>query len=199
MVRLFRLNRLLHILSLTLSAGLALAAGQSEPTLPDTDLIVELRQVEAQSAGFSVGTQAELPLMSPQLVRVRNGEKAHLGIEQAVPMHWVQSAVAGRSAAGVSQTITWMQAGQSLSVQPVWHDEKQAITVHLEVQSARVGTRKGQDLPTQSRNQLATTVKVFLNEWVTVAATGRLPPRGVFSNEPSSDARRLLQIRVSAP
>ena len=198
-MRHYRLLRFLQILSLMLWAGLAVAATPAKPALPEIDLMVELRQVEAPGAGFSAGTQPGVALMAPQQVRVRNGEKAYLSMEQALPMHWVQSAVSGRNAAGVSQAVTWMQAGQSLAVQPVWADEKEAITVHLEVQSAAVGARKSQDLPTQSRSQLVTTVKVFLNEWVTVAATGRLPQRGVFSSDGAGDNRRLMQVRVSAP
>ena len=194
-----RLLRLLQILSLMLWAGLAVAATPAKPALPEIDLMVELRQVEAPGAGFSAGTQPGVALMAPQQVRVRNGDKAYLSMEQAIPMHWVQSAVSGRNAAGVSQAVTWMQAGQSLAVQPVWADEKEAVTVHLEVQSAAVGARKSQDLPTQSRNQLVTTVKVFLNEWVTVAATGRVPQRGVFSSDGAGDNRRWIQVRVSAP
>ena len=184
---------------LAVAATPAAPAAPAKPALPQIDLMVELRQVDAHSAGFSVGTQPGVALIAPQQVRVRNGEKAYLSMEQALPMHWVQSAVSGRNAAGVSQAVTWMQAGQSLAVQPVWADEKEAITVHLEVQSAAVGARKSQDLPTQSRSQLVTTVKVFLNEWVTVAATGRVPQRGVFSSDGAGDNRRWMQVRVSAP
>ena len=198
-MRYSRLLRLFQILSLMLWAGLAVAATPAKPALPEIDLMVELRQVEAPGAGFSAGTQPGVALMAPQQVRVRNGDKAYLSMEQAIPMHWVQSAVSGRNAAGVSQAVTWMQAGQSLAVQPVWADEKEAVTVHLEVQSAAVGARKSQDLPTQSRSQLVTTVKVFLNEWVTVAATGRVPQRGVFSSDGAGDNRRWMQVRVSAP
>ena len=179
--------------------------------LPKRDLRVELRQVaDSEGAGYAVSTQASQPLAVAQSVQVRNGEKASLSVNNAMPMQWVQS-VAGQSAslatAGttasssggtVNNAIIWMDMGQSIKVQPRWPGAKQLVKVEIEMQSANVDERIGAELPNQSRHQLATTVSVPLGQWVTIAASGSRPQRGVYGSEPVSDARRLLQIRVLA-
>lgn len=179
--------------------------------LPRRDLLVELRQVEEGSAGYVVSTQSQAALLAPQQVQVRNGAKASLRLGQSMPMQWVQSVVAqaatlaasGVSASsqtgGVTQAVTWMQAGQSLAVQPRWPGGKQPVTVEVEVQSARVEARTGPELPNQSHSQLVTTVSAPLGQWVTIASTGGGPQRGVYGSEAAAEARRLLQLRVQLP
>jgi len=187
-----------------------LSALPAQAELPKRDLVVELRQVE-DAVGVTVGTQSREPLLTPQQIRVRNGAKASLRLEQALPMQWVKSAsaqteslsgsgVTSRSSGGsVVNEVTWMEAGQSLSVQPRWPGGKQAVTVEIEVQAAAVGDRIGSELPTQSRSQTATTVSVPLGQWVTIATTGSSPARGVYSSEATNESRRLMQLRVLAP
>lgn len=187
--------------------------------IPKRYLTVELRQVEegqgGQGGGYSVSTQPQRALMTPQQVQVRNGEKASLRVGQSIPMQWVQSmsaqsaslevsaASAGTSASSrggsIKNALTWMDAGQSITLRPRWPGAKQPVTVEVEVQTASVEERNGAELPTQSRSQLATIVSVPLGQWVTIAATGANAQAGVYSSEGSNDARRLLQIRVQAP
>lgn len=187
-----------------------LSALPAQAELPKRDLVVELRQVE-DAGGVTVSTQSREPLLTPQQIRVRNGAKASLQLAQALPMQWVKSASAqteSLSAAGVTarssggrvvNEVTWLEAGQSLSVQPRWPGGKQAVTVEIEVQAAAVGDRLGAELPTQSRSQTATTVSAPLGQWVTIATTGSSPARGVYSSEATSESRRLMQLRVLAP
>lgn len=198
----------LHLLGLILFWFLLALPAQAE--LPKRDLTVELRQVE-DAGGVAVSTQSRQPLLTPQQVRVRNGAKASLRLEQALPMQWVKAASAqteSLSAAGVTShssggsvvnEVTWMDAGQSLTVQPRWPGGKQAVTVEIEVQAAAVGDRIGSELPTQSRSQTATTVNAPLGQWVTIATTGSSAARGVYSSEATSESRRLMQLRVLAP
>jgi Bacterial type II and III secretion system protein len=180
--------------------------------LPQRDLVVEMRQVEeAERSGYAVGTQARTTLLAPQQVQVRNGEKASLSLGKSMPIQWVQSvssqstslstksASASGSSGAVTNAVTWMDAGQSLKVQPRWPGKQQPVTVAVEMQSASVGDRTGADLPEQSRSQVATTVTAPLGQWVTVAATGTSQPRGVYGSEAGSNTRLLLQIRVLAP
>lgn len=47
----------------------------------------------------------------------------------------------------VSNAMTWMEAGQSLKVQPRWLGRQQPVTVNVEIQSATVGDRTGSELP----------------------------------------------------
>lgn len=178
--------------------------------LPKRDLMVELRQVE-DTGGVTVSTPSREPTLAPQQIRVRNGAKASLRLGQSLPMQWVQSAVAqsaslaasgataSSSGGGVVNAVTWMDAGQSLTVQPRWPGGKQAVMVEIEVQAAMVGERVGADLPTQSRSQLATTVSAPLGQWVTIATTGRSAQPGDYSSEAMAESRRLMQLRVLAP
>lgn len=179
--------------------------------LPKRDLTVEMRQVEeGDSSGYSVGTQARTPLFAAQHVQVRNGEKATFSMARSMPMQWVQSvtaqsatlAAAGASAsssgAGVSNAATWMEAGQSLKVQPRWLGRQQPVTVDVEIQTATVGDRTGSELPEQSHSKVATTVSAPLGQWVTIAATGGNAQRGVYGSDASSNIRLLLQLRVLA-
>lgn len=179
--------------------------------LPQRDLTVELRQVEEGGAGYAVGTQPSTALLPQQQVQVRNGNKASFSLGQSIPLQWVQS-VSSKSASmttpgvearsrggGVSQGLVWMESGQKISVLPRWPGGQQVVTVEVEVQSAAVPARTGTELPAQSRSQLATTVGAPLGQWVTLATTGASPQSGVYGSEAATQARRLLQLRVSLP
>lgn len=204
------------LLCVALFGGTALAAA----ALPPRDLTVELRQIEEGREGgssYSAGS-ADSTQWEPQMVQVRNGEKAVLRMNDAIPMQWTQS-VAVQSTSGhgsvikqtgspsqgtntgaaVSNALAWFDAGQSMTVQPRWAGGKHPATLEIEVQRASVDARPGADLPKQTRHALTTTVTVPLAEWVTVAATGRTPRVGTYSSESGLQRRRLLQVRVLAP
>ena len=196
---------------LILAVLLSLAAASVLAQLPKRDLMVELRQVEEGGAGYVVGTQHRAELLAPQQVQVRNGAKATFSIEQAIPLQWVESgaaysasltasaATASSRGGEIRQGLIWMEAGQKISVLPRWPGGAQVVTVEVEVQFSMVeAQRGGAQLPEQKRSQLVTTLGAPLGQWVTLATTGSSPQRGVYSSEASSDARRLLQLRVSA-
>lgn len=178
---------------------------------PKRDLTVELRQVADAGGGASVSTQPRDPMLAPQQIQVRNGAKASLRLGQSMPMQWVQAVssqsaslsasgvTAGSKGGGVVNAVTWMEAGQSLTVQPRWPGGKQPVMVEIEVQSAAVDPRIGAELPTQSRSHTATTVTAPLGQWVTIASTGATPQRGAYGSEAGAETKRLLQLRVSAP
>ena len=168
--------------------------------LPKRNLTVELRQIEeVVSTGYAAGTQSGNALLTEQIVKVRNGEKASLRMLQSMPMQWLQSASASRAGGGVTHAMVWLQAGQSLTVQPSWPGGQQLAVVDIEVQSSRINDQAGTALPAQSSSQLATTVSVPLGRWVNIASSGSSPPGGVYSSEAGNSGRRLLQIRVMAP
>ena len=198
-----------------------LAAGipgaRAADVLPKRDLTVELRQVvegrEDGATHYGAGSE-DSSTWEPQMVQVRNGEKAQLRLNDAIPMQWTQSAstqspsgntVAGSAAAGtgtqatVNNALVWFDAGQSISVQARWEGGNKPALLVLEVQRAVVEARMGADLPKQSRNAVSTTLTVPLAEWVTVAATGKAARAGVYSSEAAVQGRRLLQVRVMAP
>jgi hypothetical protein len=217
-------------LSLTLLCVAALCglAQAADAPLPKRDLTVELRQLEEGREGgssYSAGS-GESGLWEPQEVQVRNGEKALLRMNDALPMQWTQAASgqdpaasgqgAGTATSGngnsnsssnvtinasssVSNALVWLDAGQSISVRPKWPGGSKPAVVEIEVQRAAVGARPGADLPPQTRNTVSTTITIPLAEWVTIAATGRASRAGVYSSEAGLQRRRLLQLRVMAP
>ncbi len=195
-------------------ASVALIASGAEAQLPKRDMTVELRQVEEgrDDGAMRLGTTPDVPLMAPQKIQVRNGEKGSLRLNQAVPMQWVQSASSqsssissggtsvSSSGGGVSQSVQWFDVGQSITVTPRWPGGNKDATVEVDVQQADMAVQHNADMPRQTRNQLSTTVTTPLGQWVTIAATGNAPARqGSFSSEGSAEARRLLQVRVLAP
>jgi hypothetical protein len=208
--------------------GFALLCGQvhaADAPLPRRDLTVELRQTEEgreEGTHYSAGT-VDGNAWEPQMVQVRNGEKALLRVNDAIPMQWTQSVngsppgsgksnASGTSAAGnntnvsinntapgVTNALVWFDAGQSISVLPKWPGGTKPAVVEIEVQRAAVDQRVGADLPKQTRNTVSTTLTVPLAEWVTIAATGKAAKAGTYSSESALQVRRLLQIRVMAP
>lgn len=198
-----------------LLCGLPLVA-LAEP--PKTDLTVELRQVKEgfeeqdgpRSSGgtYTAGTANRAATFAPQQVRVRNGEKASLQINQSMPLQWVQkiesqsatlsaiSASASSNSGGVTQAVTWMESGQSLIVTPHWPGGKYAVKLEIEVQSSAVDERTSSDLPATARQRFSTTVSAPLRQWVTIATSGSAAKPGSYSSSGSSEGRRLVQIRV---
>ena len=194
-------------------------------------MTIELRQIDESkaqgadtgaTAGKSYSTGAASgPEWEPQMVQVRNGEKASLKVQSATPMQWVQSAfvqvdksgsassqvpaaaaskaaTGSNGAAGVQNALSLFDAGQSITVHPTWSGGKTAV-VELEVQKTGFDERNGADLPTQSRKTVSTTVTAPLAQWLTIAATGKSTQAGTYSSESMQQTRRLLQIRVMVP
>ncbi len=203
-----RLSRL-HTLAVSLSVGLAANLAWAE--LPKRDFTVEIRQVEEQGGGYSVGTTPRVPLLKSQKFLVRNGEKATVRMNVAMPMQWVQkvesyanaptaaaSAAAGQnSGAGVTNALVWMDAGHNLVVTPRWLGGKQPVQVDIDMQTASVDARSTADLPNQTRSQLVTSFNATLGEWMTVATEGEAAPSGSYSSSSAADAPRMIQIRVT--
>jgi hypothetical protein len=182
--------------------------------LPKRDLTVELRQVEeVASTGYTVSTKSSVPLLSPQSVQVRNGEKASLSIGKTMTMQWVQSVQAqnaslaasgvavSSNSGGATHAITTMKSGQSIKVHPSWPGAQKMVAVEVEVQTNTVDARNGSELPNQSNSEVITSVSAPLGQWVTIASTGTTQNQqpGVYGTSALSEAKRLLQIRVMAP
>ena len=200
------------------SCVLLLAVGALAGAQPvKRDLTIELRQIEEGRdalEGYRAGATADTTAWSPQTLWVRNGEKATLRMQQSVPMQWVKSAqvqnsslkaggaVASSTGGGVTHALHWFNVGQSMTVTPKWPGGKKdvALEIEIEVEQADMQTVHNADLPRQTRNQINTVITVPLNTWVTMAASGRgAAPAGSYSSEAGTDARRLLQVRVTAP
>lgn len=176
-------------------------AAPAPQALPARALLLELRQIDAAQTGYVVGTQPAVPLLVPQQVQAVNGKPARFSLGQTQTLQWVQSVSAGGTLSGpsVNQALVRMEAGQSLSVLPRWPGGTQAVEVEIELESSQLAERVGTELPAQTHSQLATTVRLPLGQWTTIASTGAEAPRGVYSSTGSLPARRLLQLRVTAP
>ena len=177
----------------------------------------------------SWSTSQREQLLTPQRIQVRNGSKASMSLGQSVPVQWVQSVsgftssqsstggdtsttvgtttntAMGGSAQGssrggsVTQGLMMIDTGQRLVVHPTWGGGAQAVVVEVEVQSARLDTRPGAELPGQSRSELVTTVSAPVGHWVTIASTGASAVRGSYGSEGAETSRKLLQLRISTP
>lgn len=197
-----------------LLATLALASLAQAQVLK-RDLNIELRQtVEAQepSDGYHAGTSASQTSWPIQSLLVRNGEKGTLRMQQSVPMQWAQSvqsqssslklsgAEASSTGGGVTQALHWFDVGQTMTVMPKWPGGKKEVALEIEVQQTDMQVVHNADLPRQTRNRLITTVTLPLNTWVTIAASGKGPlSADSYSSEAGTDAKRLLQVRVTVP
>lgn len=191
-----------RLLLILLASGFMVSWAEAQ--LPKRDLTVELRQIEEgrdEGASYRAGPSDAAPLLMPQKIQVRNGEKGALRMNLSVPIQWLEAAQAGSSqtGAGVKQALQWFDVGQTLSVTPRWPGGNRDAAVEVEVQQADMTTRSNADMPSQSRSQFGSTVTAPLAQWVTIAATGPAPARqGSYSSE-GGGVRRLLQIRVLVP
>jgi hypothetical protein len=192
-------------------AALVLLSHASFAEQPKRDLTVELRQIEEgreDGVSYRAGPSKAAPLLVAQKIQVRNGEKGLMRMNLSVPMQWVQSVQApmpqqsasGTHGAGVSQSMTWFDVGQTLSVQPRWPGSNKDAVLELEIEQSSMQAGIQSDLPAQSRSRFSTTVTAPLAQWVTVAASGGgSSKQGSYSSQSNKDVRRLLQIRVLVP
>lgn len=184
------------------------------------DLVVELRervlgqngQDDADATGgYTVSTQATDGGVGPQQARVLSGEKAVLRVAHSTPMQWVQNAQQGSttliagaasasgSHASITQATTLVEAGQTLVVTPHWAGASRPVRVELTWQTDSVDERTGAELPTTTRRQFSTTVRVPLQQWVTIATRGSHLATGSYSSAGAMEPLRALQLRVSVP
>jgi hypothetical protein len=192
-------------------AALVLISNATFAQQPKRDLTVELRQIEEgrdEGVTYRAGPSRAAPLLVAQKIQVRNGEKGQLRMNLSVPMQWVQSVQApmpqqtasGTQGAGVSQSMTWFDVGQTLSVQPNWPGGNKDAVLELEIEQSSMQAGIQSDLPAQSRSRFSTTVTAPLAQWVTVAASGGgSSKQGSYSSQTGKDVRRLLQVRVLVP
>lgn len=193
--------------------GTGLAQPRSAPTARwvQQDFVVEVRQVsgdggQATTWSSSVGPGAGL---TAQSVRVRNGERALLQWESSQALQWTQSlqwqpstvgaAHPGMGLGGMVQGLVWMESGQSWSITPHWKGGKHAVQLEVEITVKHVDDRNGTELPAAQRQQLRTTVRAPLGQWVTLATTGQTPAPGSYRSDPQQGVRTELQVRTTLP
>ncbi|MFM2447556.1 MAG: hypothetical protein RIS44_6 [Pseudomonadota bacterium] len=234
-------------LTLSLCASLAYSA---PPSLPQRNLVIDWRQIDdhetssqpaarwsstvttsgapsSVSGGVTVSTQQRSSSQAfSQQMRVLNGGRVTVRLNQSIPVMWVEAAqttantVGGyggantprTSGAAVVQGLTWLDAGRQISLQPRWPGGELPAVVDIQVDNATLENERptvaamnsgGAALPVQTRSQTVTTVLAPLGQWVTIARTGgetTSEQRGVVSTmSATSQQRQLMQIRVLVP
>jgi hypothetical protein len=219
--------RVCILLGLGLLSGVGAFAAKEvqdkEPveSLPQRELLIDVREVEDGGEGYSAGTDPQEALMPAQRVRVQNGKTAQIRMTQNIPVQWLKSAqryatppaptaTAGTttpSAAsgangvggGVKYGLIMMQAGQSLALTPRWIGDPQPVDVEVQIQQSRVNAPTDGPLPSQSESALHTVVTAPLGVWVTLSRSGDVPVVGTYRSDAAVKVPRLLQLRVIAP
>jgi len=207
----------------------------ADATLPQANLLVELRWVEQSVSGAAlqgarqgavvVGTAGsysprgaitlstrdhEAPPAVQQML-VLNGQQASVQLSETVPLQWldigVQTQQAQQSAgAAIDKTRTqaalrqgFVEQTRGFVVSPRWPGGKQPVTVAFRVSSVETGASNAA-VPAP-RSELSSSVRLPLDQWLTVARQGGSPGRsgpGVLSTRDAEAVRgRELQLRVS--
>jgi hypothetical protein len=223
-------------------------ANSAPPSLPQRNLVIEWRQIDdseatGQSAtrlsttvstrgaqvnvsgGVTVSTQHRSGSQDfSQQLRVLNGGRTTVRINQRIPVVWVEAAQIQTNTAGgygnptpphagamALQGLTWLDAGRQITLQPRWPGGELPAVVDIQVDSAALENERptlaaansGAALPVQTRSQTVTTVLAPLGQWVTIAHSGGQTvseQRGVVSTtSATSQQRQVMQIRVTAP
>jgi len=185
------------------------------------------QRAAAGNPGYTAGTRdVEEARPMIQTLHVQNGQRGSLRFTNAVPIQWVEAvgiahrpgatgtAAAGNStgsAAGVGaasgaalvNAMTWIEAGQSLAVQPRWPGGAAPVTVDIEVVAERAGARPGIEPPVQERRLARSTLIVPLGRWMTFASVGeerRADKPGVWSTaDAGAEPSQVFQVQVLAP
>jgi len=200
------------------------SAVAAPPVLPAVDLIFQVRVIsEAELAaedpagrspdrsqqGLDISSAVQVPVSTrTQEIRVLNGQQAQVSWSQALPFQWLQAAQRrGPSGTathgGIVNALTWLRAGQSLSVQPRWPGGRDPVRVDLRLETQDVGDRRDAAVPTSGEQAWASTLSVPLGEWTTFAATGttRSPrnPSTWSTQSADAQAQQWMQLRVRRP
>jgi hypothetical protein len=225
-------------------------ANSAPPSLPQRNLVIDWRQIDdsettsqpasrwsttvstsgapsSVSGGVTVSTQQRSSSQTfSQQMRVLNGGRVTVRLNQSVPVMWVEAAQTATNTVGgygatntprtsgvaVVQGLTWLDAGRQISLQPRWPGGELPAVVDIQVDNATLENERptvaamnsgGAALPVQTRSQTVTTVLAPLGQWVTIARTGgetTSEQRGVVSTtSATSQQRQLMQIRVLVP
>jgi hypothetical protein len=180
------------------------------------------------STGAGAGGVSTLPSSGPysgaglngRLLQVLNGQRASVRLSENLPVQWVQSAqgpAGGQAGAGsgpgVSFQTSWLQAGQSLSVQPRWPGGNQPATLEVQVEDTQLTPHSTHAMaiqgaaqvpgPTTRTHQTSTTLAAPLGQWVTLGIEPSEGPAAgsgwvASTRGRASSQRMILQVRVRA-
>jgi hypothetical protein len=192
--------------------------GSPRSAWPAVNLLVEVRVIdEARASGhgdYTVSTlgSARQPVEALQLL-LANGQTGALRLGRALPVQWLQGAARGGASAAsgasaersgaVSQAVTWVPSGLSLSVRPQWAGSDAPVMLSLDFSSTRLQPAPGTPLPATQTRQAGSTLRVPLGVWTAFAATGAVQeeaePGRVSTLSLAERGRQLMQVRVTLP
>ena len=183
----------------------------AQSALPQRDLLVELRQVDAarlQTGNLNLrsGDAAAWREHPVQQVRVHNGSSATVQLSTVRPVQYWHVVPDGHGATAVPST-QWLEAGRSLTIRPRWPGGRQSVVIEVKSDTSRFDASVAPgsaELPARSNSQLRTTVSVPLGQWVTLASStgGGYPYAGTlnhgarYGTQYAGSQRSLLQVRV---
>ena len=202
-----------------IAAAAAVAAAPRPAAWPDVNLQVDVRVIDEAAANghgdYTVSTRGSArPAVQALQLQVQNGHSGSFQLGRALPVQWLQGAARGAAppsssarpadrAGAVDYAVTWVQAGQSLSVRPNWAGGDSPVTLELQFSRSTVQTAPAAVLPTTRSQQASSTLSLPLGVWTTFAATG-VPqeagePGRVSTWSLAERGRQLMQVRVSLP
>ncbi len=197
--------------------------------LPAVNLVVEVRVVDAAAAGghgdYTVSTrQTATPQPEALQLLLQDGQTGAVRLGRALPVQWLQGAARGAAApssasttapgppgatagagraGAVAHALTWVPAGQSLTVRPQWPGGDSPVTLELRFTSTTWQAAPDTALPATRTQQAASTLRVPLGVWTAFAATGvaqeAVEPGRVSTLSLTERGRQLMQVRVSLP
>lgn len=192
------------------------------PVLPAVDLIVQVRVIsEAELAAeaapslspehaqqrLAISSAAQAPVSArTHEIRVLNGRTAEMSWSQALPIQWIQAAqwrdrTGGHANGGIVNALTWLRAGQFLSLQPRWPGGRDPVQIELRIETQDIEDRRGADIPVSGTQTWASTLSVPWGQWTTFATTGAAQPSpdGATWSTQSAQAHgpQFMQLRVT--
>jgi len=197
-------RRALGWAGLVLGGGLfshpALRAG-ADPRRPPRQLLVTVRQETGpavpEGGGHAYSSRNPADRQSVQQVRVVEGGHAYVDLQQSVPV--VSQAVGGGPRAGfAAEAVEYYDVHDGLHVTPTLSGDD----VLLEVRSVSTAATSLSGLPAGqagppafATQQIATTVRGPLGQWIEVGGTARTVPEGsgrtLSSTEAHGSGRRV--------
>ena len=148
------------------------------------------RQALSVTGTTTTTRPAKADMPRNQTLHILNGTRGFVHFSRALPAESVM-AVSGRTpgprASGASnatsaasaaaggtivKAVTWQHAGYGLAILPVWPGGSAPVTVQIELDISRVDEKFAAEIPSSSKERVATSVVSTLGQWTTFARLG---------------------------
>lgn len=201
-----------------------LSAFAQPPAMPQRNLIVEVRQTQAEATdtpgaaatGGAVVTRSNGSITgtapgsvttrsrdasgdTTQRLTVLNGGHGSIRLSQSVPLQFLDVAWSPQGTTVLPSTV-WQDTGAGFVVTPKWPGGGKPVTVEISVESSVPGVDQS-----SSSARVLTTVQVPLATWVTIARSGALQTNTQTGTDAATASTQqatqhlAVQLRVSLP